>query len=122
MYFGDLIIDLLATLQHTATFVADRGLPDGVNLALGPGGFELVAVLLVVVGRAHDFLLLETGASNCRLYSVEGVLSAGETRNVLAGGFRVVIGLFFATESSELLVREGLNGLLGSWLLWRVRF
>ena len=104
MDFGDFVVDLLAALQHAAVLIADRGLPDGVDLALGPGCFELIALLLIVVGRAHDFLLLVAGTRNCRLYSVEGVLSGREARNVIDVGLGVVIGLFFAAECSELLV------------------
>lgn len=60
-------------------------------MALGPGCFEFIAILLIIVGSAHDFLLFLAVARDCRFYPVDGVLSALEARNVLYGGFGVVV-------------------------------
>ena len=117
---GDLVTDLLAALQHAAVIVApEGGFPDGVDLALRPRRPQLVALLLVVVGSAHDLLVFEAVARNGGgLCSVDRVLPALEARNVLDGRFRVVVaGLVVAAQSSKGLVDEGFGRFLRRWLL-----
>lgn len=84
MDLGDLIIYLFATLKHASAIIAPKGgFPDGVDLALRPRYPQLIAVLLIVVGSAHDVFFLVGIARSSRLYSVDRVLSALESRRVL---------------------------------------
>ena len=88
-------------------------------MALRPRRPQLVALLLVVVGSAHDLLVFEAVARNGGgLCSVDRVLPALEARNVLDGRFRVVVaGLVVAAQSSKGLVDEGFGRFLRRWLL-----
>ena len=88
-------------------------------MTLRPRRPQLVALLLVVVGSAHNLLVFEAVARNGgRLCPVDRVLSALEARNVLDGRFRIIVVVFIvAAQSSKGLVDEGFGRFLKRWLL-----